>query len=533
MKIERTGQWDLSYLLLLFFVGVSHWLLYFYLIQPPHDHINLMSPFSWTVDGDRDLLRIFASPLEAFDSEVFTAHDWYKEIEYQTIVQEALQTGTMPYHFPQLDLFFPGTQERFLGVPAWSMSPQIVLLYVLDPFTFTIVNVLLMYSVGFYGCLLIRREYGLGLIVFTFLFLLFNFNGYLVSKMAAYGPSQLGYFLMPFLVLFLMRVGVKHVGESRGDVTQGIDQAWLGLLVGLVLAGMLYQGSLHLFVECLTFVLLWSIVNFRKWRLSAVTICTVGFIGAVRLFPAAVTYGVAPNPHAAVWGGYGHPGHFVQALVSTQTHLTQPLFTWWESDLYVGLVGLLGLIYFGLWGSFLRCGWARFTGWYAMAVPLLIITFISFRQFKKYIVPDWIPLLSAESMTTRYMIIPLVFLIVISSINLQGFCEKYVEVKRIKYFFLGSLLVGGGFLFNHSRVWRMHRVQDEHDWAVAEGLDGESAYHATEIIFRIQNDLSDTLYIWAVWGGAVVTTVSIIGVTAWIIRQWHTRAKINGFVDAA
>lgn len=521
------------FLVAIFLIGISHWLLFFYLEQPPHARDDFTA-IGWMWDGDRELFRFSGSPSESFGSEAFTAHDWYTCGNYLKVVREALQTGIIPYHVSQLHLFFSDiSQDRFLGVPAWSMSPQVVFLYLLDPFTFAVVNLLLMYSIGFYGCLLIRREYGLGMIAFTFLFLLFNFNGYFVAKVAAHGPSQLGYFLFPFLVLFLMRAGEKYGGKSERDATRGLDQAWLGLLIGLVLAGMLYQGSLHFFVECLTFVLLWGVINFRKWRLSAVMFLAVGLVGAVRLLPAAVTYGAAPNPHAVVWGGYGHPGHFVQALVSTRTHLSHPLFTWWESDLYVGLVGLLALIYFGVWGSFLRCGWAKFTGWYAMAVPLLVITFISFRQFKKYVVPDWIPLLNAESMTTRYMIIPLVVLIVIATINLQGFCEKYLEVKRIKYLLLGSLLVVGAFLFNHSRVWRMHRVQDEYDWAIAEGLDSEPAHHSMEIALRIQNHMDDTLYIWAVWGGAVVTTVSIIVIATWIIRQWHTRPKINGFVDAA
>ena len=42
------------------------------------------------------------------------------------------------------------------------MSPQVLLLYLADPLTFSVINLLLMYCLGFWGCLLLAKEHALG-----------------------------------------------------------------------------------------------------------------------------------------------------------------------------------------------------------------------------------------------------------------------------------------------------------------------------------------------------------------------------------
>ena len=62
------------------------------------------------------------------------------------------------------------------------------------------------------------------------------------------------------------------------------------------------------------------------------------------------------------------------------------------------------------------------------------------------------------------MIIPLVIVSIIATINLQGFIEKYWQWKKVKYVIIFSISVLALFLFNHSRLWRMHKVQNEFHW---------------------------------------------------------------------
>ena len=63
----------------------------------------------------------------------------------------------------------------------------------------------------------------------------------------------------------------------------------------------------------------------------------------------------------------------------------------------------------------------------------------------------------------RYMIVPLILLTVIATINFQGFVEYYRSSKRVNFVLIGAIGVMALFLFNHSRLWRNHLVQNQFD----------------------------------------------------------------------
>ena len=482
----------------LYLLGVAHWIFFFYFVYPE--------------GGDRTLFHMVSSPAALFESHIFTAHDWYREIKYQTVIHEAVRTGTLPFHMPEFSKLVFSARDRFLATPIWPMSPQILLHYLLDPYPFSVVNLLLLYSVGFYGCLLLRNGYNLSFSSFVFLFLLFNFNGHFVEKIAVQGSTQTGYFFMPYLLYAIFRASEVESGCHR-------DRLRWGIILGLVLAAILYQGSLHLFVECVTLVLIWGVVNPQLWAASLGSLLTAFLAGAVRLLPAAVSYGVQANPHAANIVGYGQPDMLIEALVMIRTHLSPPAFAWWEFSLYVSLVGLVMMLYFGLWGPFMSFPWVRFRGWRVMAVPCAVIALLSVRDWKAYIIPNWIPLLNAESVTARYMIIPLLVVVVIAAINFQGFVDKYWGLRKVRYALLASLAVIAGFLFNHSRMWRMHKVQFEFDRVMALGLFGEKPDPTWLIVPRIVNDYTDSWYITSFWVGLVISCVAFVVVIGLLLRE--------------
>ena len=175
------------------------------------------------------------------------------------------------------------------------------------------------------------------------------------------------------------------------------------------------------------------------------------------------------------------------------------------------------LLYFGMWATFLKLEWSKFNGWKPLVIPCFIILIISFRQFKHYIIPNWIPLLNAESITTRYMIIPLVIVSIIAAINLQGFIEKYWQWKKVKYIMIFCISALALFLFNHSRLWRMHKVQNEFIWYNSWN-EGERIGHEelATIQLLIINNLNDTVYIAAFWIGLVVSVISSFLVVWWL-----------------
>lgn len=498
---NKTNKTTKYILILLFFIGIVHWLGFFYLTHP--------------LLGEGGFRGEIAPPNSLIESKVFTMHDWPLHFQLSNVVKEALRTGTLPFHVPNLGKLYP-VENRFMGAPCWSMWPQILLLLKLDSLAFFVIDLLLMYSIGFYGCMLIRRYYQLGLIPFTFLFLLFNFNGFFVAKFSAYGPFNLGYFLLPFLFLLMLKV-VEPKSLSREK------QIGCGILMGFILTAMFLQGSAHYFAHAITFILIWGIVNYKLWKTTLSSLIVASLTSAVRVLPVAVTVGFGANPRFYDYGQYSYPWSFIVALVATKTHLSKPYFAWWEYSLYIGWIGLAALLYFGFWGNYKKRDWAQFKGWGAMAIPCLIMVIISFRRFKQYIIPNFIPLLNSTGNPMRYMIFPLLITIIIAAINMQGFINKYGRRRQVKYLLVVMLIAMAGFLFNHSRLWRLHRVQNEFDRVVANHLWGTKS--PSQVILSIVNNMSDTIYIYSFWVGLAISIVAFILVLWWLISN---RKKLKG-----
>ena len=162
-----------TFLATLYILGIIHWLAFFMLVYPEEGD----KTFIKTILGDISLLSKYIDDISSlFKYSTFTASEWFHDLNYLNVMKEAIQTWTMPYHVSNLGLMYT-IDERFLGGGVYITSPQILLLYFVSPMTFVIINHLIMYSVGFWGCLLLKEKYNLGVISFSFLYLMFNYNG--------------------------------------------------------------------------------------------------------------------------------------------------------------------------------------------------------------------------------------------------------------------------------------------------------------------------------------------------------------------
>jgi hypothetical protein len=491
-----------NYWILLYVIGVGHWLAFYFLVAP--------------VDGFGSIILY---PDQWFAARVFTVNDWFHDWNYMRVVQEALQTATMPYHVNGLGQM-NHVESRFLGATIYITSPQIILLYWLEPSVFVVVNHLIMYSVGFYGCLMIRDRYQLGIVAFTYLFILFNFNGYLVGKVAAYGSWEMGEYLMPYFVFILFGVMEFKDGGSRSQIR------W-GLYMAIALTALLYQATMNLYVHCITFIAFWTIANYKLWRFSAIAIFATFAMGCVRLLPMVFTRGSGMNEHYWSWGGYSSFDQYVKALVVPQGILDAPAFAWWEFSLFVSLPALFFLVYFSIWAGFINLPWQRFSFINKMALPLVLFQIISIRHLKHWVIPNWVPFLNAEGTTTRYMIVPLVVIIVIASINYQGFIDAHWKSLRVKILFSMNAFLVLILLFLHSKMWRMHLIQRRfEEWLAEQGqsmLMRYETHHALRL--AIDNKIDDVIYIGGFWVGFVGSMLSIAVIAWWL---WDDRRKKIG-----
>ncbi len=522
--LKISAKWRTSRVIWLYLLGLVHWLFFLFLIYPTGKEVfHTLSSGSngdhggvliFEDGGDRALLRI--SPLDWFEAKVFDAHDMYREMNCVSLMKQAMVEGVIPYHVPILAEHL-GHGTRFMGLPVWSISPQFVLLAFMSPIAFYTFNVLFMYSVGFLGCVLLGRYLDLDEIAFAFLYLLFNFNGRFVGHMTVFGPSQLGYFMLPFVLLIVLKVGDQEGPRFGFNAREAV-------YLGFALAAMIYQGTLHMFCQTVCFFMLWAVVNIRRWRFSLLTMLSMGLLAMARLLPTYITHGGKGN--STRWSGYGSIDLVVEAFVVLQTHIGVPHYTWWELSYYIGIFGFLGICFFGLWAPIANESWCA-RKWHGLLVPAAVMVVLSIGPIKHAVVPSWVPFFNVEGRPMFFLLIPFLLAIVIAASNIAGYSRRNGHTKRYQCLLLVWVGAIGLQLFNHSRFWRSHRVENEFWWIIDNEIFTPPGIIVPHIPYTIGNDMTDTVYINAVWLGCTVSVLALLALGTWLVLDGKKRVAIS------
>jgi hypothetical protein len=426
------------------------------------------------------------------------AYDWPKEHLYLHVLRDAVRGGDVPYHvqvprqyaeaFPQFVNHDAGSvaPSRFLALPETVLSPQLILLRFMDEGKFVCVHFLLLYSAGFYGCMWLGRRYKLSLIPFAVLFVLFNFNGYITSHLGVGHAMCGGYFFLPFVGLYIL-----EWMEAPGSAGPGFKLA-------MVFFVMLLQGSLHVVVWCWLFVALVVAWNPRAWRAGFIAVALGALLGGVRLVPAAFAF----------WGfrllnfGGGYPT--LTTVLEACLLIRDPTYRffggifWWEYDIYVGLLGLAFLGYFGVYRRFGRDAHLLPYRYAPLDVPLILMAFLSLSDFYFPVFNLPVPLLNSERVTSRFIVIPFVLLLVIAAIRMQ----KILESMNLG--FKGHLLLGVGVLemwrslLTHAAVWSVPRLE----------LEPTSYWH--ELTTATVVEAPDRAYFVSLYLGAAVSVFALV-----------------------
>jgi hypothetical protein len=451
--------------LLLYGLGVGHWVLFYH--------------------GGNFSLRL---------------DDWKKEYDYCIVMREALTQGKIPYH---MSANYHAT-DRYVGLPETNLSPHVLLIPLVGIAPFFMWHTIILYTLGFVGCLLIRRHYQLGPIAFTFLFLLFNFNGYITSHLSVGHTMWNGYFLLPFFCLWTLQL------LDGGPVTRP------ALLLGMVLFVMMLQGSFHQVNWCWLFLLLLAIFN-RRLRVAVLAVVvSSAALSILRFGPAAVTLGGYTR---SFWSGFPSVTYLIAGLIYfpehnhsdagapwIRTYLVDGRLGWNEYDMYVGVLGLAALVYFGIVRR-LRCGPGRDEHRYRdLDAPLLVMAFLSLNYFYWIIPAVGIPLFNGENVVSRFFSIPLVFLIVLSAVHLQHFLRQVRPSAALYVLLIGGLAQTAFTLAEHSRAWQTSPVTE----GVAAVEPGDPSI--------VERD--DPVYIAAVHASIVATAVAL-GV--WVVLMVRPR----------
>ena len=165
----------------------------------------------------------------------------------------------------------------------------------------------------------------------------------------------------------------------------------------------------------------------------------------------------------------------------------------------------------------------QFNGWYSIGIPCMYVLVLSMWGFRKYLAPDFIPLINKEYIPSRYIFIPILIFTVIASINMNEFIKKYNN-NKIKFILSVLCFLIAVSVFNHSRVWRMHKVQNDFDQALALN-EVERKGHQMDLDRHvyIRNNPDDIIYIASLWIGLLVSLLSLSAVALWLWIDWKRR----------
>jgi len=125
-------------------------------------------------------------------------------------------------------------------------------------------------------------------------------------------------------------------------------------------------------------------------------------------------------------------------------------------DHYIGIIGLVALVYFGI---FLRLKEKNSWGindYRILNVPMLVLAILSFGNFYEIFTLFPIPLISVERVSSRFFIVPLLILLVISCIWMQQMFNRLSANWGVMCIALAGILIEGFLFVEHSAGWQVN-----------------------------------------------------------------------------
>jgi len=430
----------------------------------------------------------------------FLYSDWAEGMGHRlAFLQDAVRTGQLPLNMPDPSALRNIT-DRYLSIPDTIISPQVLLLKVLDPGPFVVVNTLLLYALGAWGLWRLARKFRWSPVTFSFVFLIFNFNGHITDHIVVGHIHWAGYLLLPWFVLLILEALERRPGWR-----------WT-FQVDLFLLLLFLQGAFHLFVMALIFLGLLGLARRDLFAPMVKAGFFAGLVCAVRILPPALEVG---RFDSAFLSGFDSAFQLLSSTVDlklaehSQIFRNTPLnpLGWWELDHYIGLVGLLFVVGFGV------TIWLRENGpgpsYRALILPSLAMTVLSIGRIYEPINRLGIPLLSSQRVSTRFFVFALIVLTVLAGVHLQRLIEAGKLSKWARLGMVGALLVLVNDLWQHEKLWRVAHLPDMFN---ARDVNLSLAYVANH---------PDPPYAAALIAGALITVLSL-GFLGWMAYRERT-----------
>jgi len=367
----------------------------------------------------------------------FGLYDWRQVHFYQSTLKMAVTAGEIPWRVAPAFHF----NDLFLSSPLSMLAPQIILLRWMSLPVFEVLNVLLLYTVGFVGGVRFKAAFGLSWTAYLAFFLLFNFNGYLASHLAVghVGGQGIGYFFLPWFFLGILEW--VRSGPSRR----------LSLELALVIFAMGLVGSFHF---CTWSVIFLVLLGLRRSGWLGPTIRVLGVsagLAAYRLLPGLAGFGKLEFGSPA---GYPAIGDMFAALAFLRPpgYPTVNAMGWWEYDMYVGWAGLAVLALYGALPLATRAG--RLKPFARLDLPVAGMALLSYWEVYWFLLGG-APVLSVERVVSRMLIMPVVLLAMLAAVRLDELRSRINRIPYGSWLTVSVLALMTAQLACHSMTWRV------------------------------------------------------------------------------
>jgi hypothetical protein len=335
----------------------------------------------------------------------------------------AVTSGSLPLHMTDTRSLH-GVSDRFLSLPDVITTPQALLAPVIGIERFVLLDVILHYTIGVAGLLALRRRFHWSLFTFAVVFLLFVFNGHILSHYSLGHFTWGSYFLFPWVfVLCFQLLDGEH------------GWRWVSRMAFLTFY-MLLAGGSHQVVWVLIFLgcLIPVCLDRVKWIVAAGT--AIVLLGAVRLFPPAL---LLDQYKRVGWTmdvlGYPSVLHILRSMVELRREnldaIAWPVpgnFVFFETNYhefnyYLGVIGAFVVVYYGLYSWFR----AREPLYRQLMVPTLVIVVLSIGSVFRLARATGIPVLLGERIVSRMLSLPMALITIMVGV----FVQKAIDNARL------------------------------------------------------------------------------------------------------
>ena len=439
--------------------------------------------------------------LLSYEDFSFRVGDWSSEHRFYSVLKEGISRGVFPFYssYP-----YHGNNQflAFVNIPA---SPQIVLLKFLDIQDYLIFNTVLFYTLSTHGCWLFAKKYRLSLAVFAWLFLLVNFNGHITSHLAIGHTQWFAYFLLPYALLLMLEIERDRFTRRTALVLSGI------------LFLMLLQGSIHIYVLTMLFLLLLVVTNLSRSNILRFLLITTlsAAMASCRLLPGLLFFGDTPRLFVP---GYATLRHIVDELIILHPNpkglgndyaptqwvgaTVEPLP--WEYDVYIGVTGFIFLVICGLVLRF-RGALPRTVLFKNLDWPLVLMTWLALGSSYYFVAASGIPVISSvERAPARFFLMPLLMLMVMGAIRLQSVIESKRYGTAVRMVTLGGAAHTGFALYLHFMNWRVETM--------------EHSYENVPVVLEATMVAGDNAFYESVVRGSLIFSLLAIVVWFWLYR---------------